>query len=345
LPAEAGDLSKLAFRSKAHWGYSDQFMQACLEELTIGESYIINNPVFAIEIEAGVIGFYALEQVSASEAELGCMFIEPDFIGKGYGRRLMDHAKQQAFKCGYPKIMVLADPNAEKFYRAAGGILVGARPSASIPGRELPLLQIDLGRKEIQIMRGYECQNDPCGEIAQLADRLYGRQTALPVSLLRAWYFKNASIFRIATTSDGMVCGYISTLPLGNSRFEQTVNPDFQETSIQAEDIEEVFCPEKGGIFLSSIAVASEFQQQSPVSLMLRLAFVEDLVKESNRRRIRISAQAVSQKGQRCMESLGMQVCGETPSGWKIYCGQHTGADLHRIQNSLQNKLSIRLGM
>lgn len=200
-------------------------------------------------------------------------------------------------------------------------------------------------QSEIQIIRGYECRKDPCKEVVELAGRLYGRQTALPVSLLRAWYFKNTSIFRIATTRNGSVVGYISTLPLGKNRFEQTVNPDFRETSIQAGDIDNVFCPEGGGIFLSSIAVAPEFQQQSPVSLLLRLALVEDLIKESNKKGIRISAQAVSQKGQGCMESLGMRDCGDSASGWKIYYGEHTSVDLYDIQNSLLKKLSARFEM
>ena len=200
-------------------------------------------------------------------------------------------------------------------------------------------------RSEIQIIRGYEYGRDPCSEIAELAARLYGRQSALPVSLLKRWYRKNASIFRIAEALQGIMAGYISTLPLGASKFKETTKPDFQETSLQTEDIDNEFCPEGGGIFLSSIAVAPEFQQQSPVSLLLRLALVEDLIKESYDRGIRISAQAVSQKGQRCMESLGMQVCGDTATGWKIYYGELTGVDLHDIRNSLLNKLSARFEM
>ena len=342
LPGEAGHLSKLAFRSKAHWGYSDQFMQACLEELTIDMPFIENNPVFAVEVEAVVIGFYALEHVSASEAELGYMFIDPAFIGKGYGRKLMVHARQQACKGGYTKIIIQADPNAEQFYRAAGGTLIGMRPSASIPGRMLPLFQMDPDQTEIQIKRGYEYQSDPCIEIADLAGRVYGRQSALPVSLLRAWYLKNTSIFRIATTLDGAVCGYISTLPLGKHRFELTVNPEFREKSLQAEDIDSDFCPGQGGIFLSSIAVAPEYQQQFPVSLMLRLALVDDLIQADNKPNLRISAQAISHRGQGCMESLGMKICGETTSGWKIYYGEHSSVDLQAIRNSLLKKLSTR---
>ena len=143
-PEEAGYLSKLAFRSKAYWGYPDQFMQACLEELTLDRPYIEDNPVYVIEVVGHVIGFYALEHTSKSETELGYLFVDPKFIGKGYGRKLMAHAKQQAGDFGYSKIVVQGDPNAESFYRAAGGTFIGARESASIPGRRLPLFRIDL---------------------------------------------------------------------------------------------------------------------------------------------------------------------------------------------------------
>lgn len=198
---------------------------------------------------------------------------------------------------------------------------------------------------KIPMINRHSCRKDPCGEIAELAVRLYGRESALPVSLLRRWYRKNASIFRIAEAPDGIMAGYISALPLAARRFEQTVNPDFQETSIRAKDIHSVFCPEAGGIFLSSIVVAPEYQRRSPVSLLLRLALAEGLIKASGRRDIRISAQAVSQKGQACMQSLGMKACGHTTTGWKIYYGEHTGADLRNIRNSLLKKRSTRFEM
>ena len=85
--------------------------------------------------------------------------------------------------------------------------------------------------------------------------------------------------------------------------------------------------------------------KHSPASLLLRLALVEDLIKASKDSGLRICAQAVSQKGQRCMESLGMAVCGETTAGWKIYYGEHTGTDLQEIRNSLLKKLSTRFEM
>ena len=119
-------------------------MQACLEELTLDPRYIEINPTFVIEVERSIIGFYSLEYVSASEAELGYLFVKPTFIGKGYGRKLMAHAQNKARDLGYNQIVIQGDPNAEKFYRAAGGSVVGTRKSTSISDRELPLFRIDL---------------------------------------------------------------------------------------------------------------------------------------------------------------------------------------------------------
>ena len=144
LPSEVEHLSGLAFRSKSYWGYSDQFMKACLEELTIDECYIENNPTFVIEAARNAVGFYSLERISAAEVELSLLFVEPDFIGKGYGRKLMMHAQEEARHLGYSKMVIQGDPNAERFYRSAGGSMVGTRKSTSIPDRELPVFCINL---------------------------------------------------------------------------------------------------------------------------------------------------------------------------------------------------------
>ena len=144
LPSEVEHLSGLAFRSKSYWGYSDRFMQACLAELTIDACYIENNPTFVIEVAGDTIGFYSLEHISVAEVELGFLFVDPAFIGKGYGRELMMHAQEEARHLGYSKMIIEGDPNAERFYRSAGGSVVGTRKSASIPNRELPIFCINL---------------------------------------------------------------------------------------------------------------------------------------------------------------------------------------------------------
>lgn len=73
------------------------------------------------------------------------MFVEPDAIGRGVGRTLFEHTVAQARRLGFTALTIDADPNAEPFYVAMGALRIGATPSGSIPGRELPLLRIELG--------------------------------------------------------------------------------------------------------------------------------------------------------------------------------------------------------
>jgi len=146
FPGEADLLSALALRSKAYWGYSPEFMDACREELSYSPGQI-KNPEFAFMVAdlAGVlIGFYALKRLSAVDFELEALFVEPVYIGQGVGRALMDHAKWAAGDLGGKMLIIQSDPHAEKFYRAAGGRPAGQRESGSIPGRHVPLLTIRL---------------------------------------------------------------------------------------------------------------------------------------------------------------------------------------------------------
>jgi GNAT superfamily N-acetyltransferase len=93
--------------------------------------------------EAASLSDLAL-RLSASELELEALFVEPGRIGQGIGRALIEHAKFTAAQVGASSLLIQGDPHAERFYRAAGGRLVGRRESASIPGRFLPVFVIPL---------------------------------------------------------------------------------------------------------------------------------------------------------------------------------------------------------
>ena len=60
-----------------------------LRNSPIDKCYIENNPTFVIEAAGNTMGFYSLEHISTSEVELSYLFVEPTFIGKGYGRKLI----------------------------------------------------------------------------------------------------------------------------------------------------------------------------------------------------------------------------------------------------------------
>ena len=144
-PGEAARLSALALRSKAHWGYDEAFMAACVEELSVTPEEITRLHAHALTIEAELVGFYTLEALEAPErVELGHLFVEPAWIGRGCGGALLEHARRTASGLGYRVMVIQGDPNAAAFYRAAGARRVGARPSDSVPGRTLPLFELAL---------------------------------------------------------------------------------------------------------------------------------------------------------------------------------------------------------
>jgi len=143
-PGEAALLSALALRSKAHWGYSRDFIKSCEDEITYQPGQISGDTFdfVVIENEVTIMGFYAIECVSKTEYELDALFVDPEYIGTGCGRRLIQHALKNVATKGGERLVIQGDPNAEQFYLAAGGQQIGSRKSGSIPGRVLPLYEI-----------------------------------------------------------------------------------------------------------------------------------------------------------------------------------------------------------
>lgn len=145
-PQDARTLSRLAIRSKAYWGYSDEFMQACQEELTVTPEQICSDDFYFVIAKKmhKIVGFYSVEHLPSSQFELDALFVEPTQMGLGIGRTLMTHAKQYVSACGGKILIIQADPNAEAFYRAAGAQFMGQRESMSIPGRFLTVFRMEI---------------------------------------------------------------------------------------------------------------------------------------------------------------------------------------------------------
>ena len=148
-PASVGEaeaLSALALRSKAHWGYDEDFIDACREELTVRAADIGPHrlTVAVTETTNRILGFYGLVGTTDADAELSALFVEPDAMGAGVGRLLFDGAVDAARKAGLGQLRIEADPFAAAFYDHMGAVRTGSTPSHSIAGRELPLYTVDL---------------------------------------------------------------------------------------------------------------------------------------------------------------------------------------------------------
>jgi GNAT superfamily N-acetyltransferase len=143
VPGEAAALSRLALRSKAHWGYDEEFLAACRAELTLRPEQCDGVHTVVAERDAVLLGFYRLAG-EAPVAELADLFVDPTAIGHGVGAALMADAVQRARAQGVSRLVIDADPNAEGFYAHMGARRVGTVPSGSVAGRELPRLELAL---------------------------------------------------------------------------------------------------------------------------------------------------------------------------------------------------------
>lgn len=145
MEEELGELSALALRSKGYWGYDAEFLEACRLELTITPDRLAREVmnVATDGPDGGILG-YSSVLLDRPTAELEDLFVEPAAIGTGVGALLLARARADARAAGARSLRIEADPYAAAWYRRRGARDIGTIPSGSIPGRMLPLLEIDL---------------------------------------------------------------------------------------------------------------------------------------------------------------------------------------------------------
>jgi GNAT superfamily N-acetyltransferase len=135
LPA----LSALCFRSKALWGYDNNFMEACRSELSFDALELRSTAIVVAEEHGKIVGV-AQVKVVGKEADLLKLFVEPTALRGGVGRALFAWATGKAASMGADNLVIEADPDAAPFYRRMGAEDCGFAPSGSIAGRLLPKL-------------------------------------------------------------------------------------------------------------------------------------------------------------------------------------------------------------
>lgn len=144
-PGEAAALSELALRSKAHWGYDADFLEACRGELTIADAELSIRRVTVAHRGDWLAGFFTLEG-GCPVGELGMLFVEPVVIGRGVGSRLLRCALAAGAELGMTHLRLDAEPAAVPFYLAHGAVAKGSTRSGSIAGRRLPVLLLPTGQ-------------------------------------------------------------------------------------------------------------------------------------------------------------------------------------------------------
>jgi predicted N-acetyltransferase YhbS len=139
--SEAEEITQLARRAKASWGYSAAWLREWEPQLKLSSDYIDRHSVFVARIGNTLVGVIALED--SGEPEISHLWVAPESQGLGVGRRLVKQALEVAKSRGWSSLRIVSDPNAQRFYEGLGAAQVGD-VAAPVGGTErvLPVLRL-----------------------------------------------------------------------------------------------------------------------------------------------------------------------------------------------------------
>lgn len=136
---EASILTNIAINSEAYWGYDEEYMESFKNTYGVSENYISNYPTFLIEDNQIIVGFYSI-LMNVGETELEYFFINPNYIGKGYGKLLWNHVIENAKNLNIKQLEIVTSPEAIDFYIKMGAVKIGEVESLVKVGRKIPRL-------------------------------------------------------------------------------------------------------------------------------------------------------------------------------------------------------------
>ncbi len=124
---EAHILSDISVKSKKYWKYPKSYFEIWKDELTVTPDYINDNDVFVFEKASKIIGYYSIVELKESMQISGVsidkgfwldhMFILPEYIGFGFGRKMFHHLTEKCEEKRIVTLSILVDPNSKGFYK------------------------------------------------------------------------------------------------------------------------------------------------------------------------------------------------------------------------------------
>ena len=136
-------LNRIAYDSEAYWGYDLEYMKRFEEVYRITEEYVMSNPTFILFEANVVVGFYSLS-VHDTDAELDLFYVSPQYIGKGYGKKMWDHLIDYCKKAGIVSFLLVTSPQAKGFYEKMGAVVIEQVDSLLREGRKIPKLKFEV---------------------------------------------------------------------------------------------------------------------------------------------------------------------------------------------------------
>jgi len=82
--------------------------------LTVSANDFLTQNIYKLEVSSVIAGFCAIKEKD-SEYEIMHLWVKPEYIGKGFGKMLLNETIRHVEK-KEKAIIVESDPNAEAFY-------------------------------------------------------------------------------------------------------------------------------------------------------------------------------------------------------------------------------------
>lgn len=142
-PSECEAITAMCLRSKALWGYDDDFVAKCRDELTVTPAMIANRFARVMIDDGASVGYVEVSDEDG-EFHLEKLFVGPDVMRRGLGAQLLSAAIGYVRSAQGSCLTIAADPGAVPFYCRNGAVRAGEVASGSIPGRTLPLLHLSV---------------------------------------------------------------------------------------------------------------------------------------------------------------------------------------------------------
>ena len=148
VAAERGELEALQRRSSVHQPMYRAQLEAHPDAIELPDEHIAAGHVRVAEQDGVIIGFAVLLERSGDGCELDGLFVEPDRMGAGVGRGLVEETARMADARGATQIDVVANPQAVAFYEAVGFVRTGEAQTrfGPAPRMSLSIITTDVRR-------------------------------------------------------------------------------------------------------------------------------------------------------------------------------------------------------
>jgi len=133
-PADLEGIEAVLRKAAAFWEEDRPFLEAHPDAIVVPVDLVPRGQVRVAVVSGSVVGFSSYVVSSASTWEVEDLFVHPERMGAGVGRRLVEEMVEAATGAGCLRLEVTANPGAAGFYEKVGFVRDGLVPTRFRPG-------------------------------------------------------------------------------------------------------------------------------------------------------------------------------------------------------------------